>query len=158
MLIAQTPDSYCGMGKAFHPGYVSPKPLIPGWSWKKYHAQVKGHSPKQVMKDKTLSQSRLRRCEHCMLSGWFLEQKRHWWNLNRVRSSVNSDVLMFCLCVISFFNWSIVDLQCHVSFRRTTQWFSYTYIYILFQMFFLYRLLQNIEYSSLCYTACPLVI
>ena len=53
----------------------------------------------------------------------------------------------------SVFNWSIVDLVCCVSFRCTAKWFSYTYIYIyFFQILFPYRLLQNIEYSSLCYT------
>ena len=33
-----------------------------------------------------------------------------------------------------FFNWSIVGLQCRVSFRCTAKWFSYTYI--LFFRFF----------------------
>ena len=34
--------------------------------------------------------------------------------------------------------------------------FSYTYIYIyFFQILFPYMLLQNIEYSSLCYTVGP---
>ena len=31
----------------------------------------------------------------------------------------------------------------------------HTYISILFQILFPYRLLQNIEYSSLCYTVAP---
>ena len=48
------------------------------------------------------------------------------------------------------FNWSIVDLQC---FRCTAKWFIY--IYILFQILFHCRLLQDIEYSSLCYTVGP---
>ena len=34
------------------------------------------------------------------------------------------------------FNWSIVDLQYHVSFRCTAQWFSYTYIHTLCQYIF----------------------
>ena len=33
-----------------------------------------------------------------------------------------------------------------------------TYIYILFQILFCYRLLQNIEYSSLCYTKTKLAL
>ena len=38
-------------------------------------------------------------------------------------------------------NWSIIDLQCCVSFRYIAQWFSDIYIYILFQVLFPYRLL-----------------
>ena len=49
-----------------------------------------------------------------------------------------------------FFNLSIVYLQYHVSFRCTAKWRRD--IYILFQILFPYRLLQNIEYSSLCYS------
>ena len=30
---------------------------------------------------------------------------------------------------INFFNWSVVDLECCVSFRCTVKWFSHTYIY-----------------------------
>ena len=49
------------------------------------------------------------------------------------------------------------------SFRCTAKWFQvyiYIYIYIyhisiLFQLLFPYRLLQNIKYSSLCYTVGP---
>ena len=64
------------------------------------------------------------------------------------------------------FYWSTVDLQC-VSFRCTAKWFSYRYMYlsvciyihisisILFQILFHYSLLQDIEYSSLCYTVSP---
>ena len=47
----------------------------------------------------------------------------------------------FCLSVLEY---SI--LQCHISFRCTAR-----YIQILSP----YRLLQNIEYSSLCYTVGP---
>ena len=52
------------------------------------------------------------------------------------------------------FYWSIVDLQCFVSSRCTAKWFSYTYF---FQILFPYRLLQNIAYSSLCYSLSLLV-
>ena len=55
-----------------------------------------------------------------------------------------------------FFNWSIVDLQCCVSFRCSAKWFSYTtYISFFFQILFPYRLLQNADSRSLCYTVGP---
>ena len=57
------------------------------------------------------------------------------------------------------FYWNIVDLQCCVSFRCSFKWFSctymYKYIYSSFYILFHYRLLQNIEYRSLCYTVSP---
>ena len=49
--------------------------------------------------------------------------------------------------------WSVVDLQRCVSFWYTAKWFSYTYV--VFQILFSYRLLQDVEYSSLCYTLGP---
>ena len=66
------------------------------------------------------------------------------------------EINLFCLAVIIiFFNWSIVDLQCGLSFTCTAEWFSYTYIplyiYSFLKILFPYRLLQNIEYSSLCH-------
>ena len=67
--------------------------------------------------------------------------------------------IFFLSSFLSFY-WSIVDLQCCVSFRCTTKWFSYTHTHIyifLFQILFHYRLLQDIEYSSLCYTVGPIV-
>ena len=46
--------------------------------------------------------------------------------------------------------------ECFVSFRYTAKCFSYTYTYnILFQILFQCRLLQDIEYSFLCYTVGP---
>ena len=53
--------------------------------------------------------------------------------------------------------WSIVDLQCYVSFWYwyTAKWF---YIYLLFQIIFQYRLLKDIEFNSLCYTVGSLSI
>ena len=56
--------------------------------------------------------------------------------------------------------WNVVYSQCHVIFWCTAKWFSYTnththihtYIYILFYILFHYGLLQDIEYSYLCYT------
>ena len=50
----------------------------------------------------------------------------------------------------------IFNLQHCVSFKCIVKWFRYIYIYIYsFSDFFLYRLLQDIEYSSLCYTVGP---
>ena len=53
---------------------------------------------------------------------------------------------------IYFFCWSIVDIYI-LLVSSVHQSDSVTYI--LFQTLFLYRLLQNIEYSSLCYTIGP---
>ena len=52
--------------------------------------------------------------------------------------------------------WSIVDLQCCVSFRCTAD-DSVIHVHtpILFQILFPDRLLQKIELSSLCYTVGP---
>ena len=50
-----------------------------------------------------------------------------------------------------FFSQGIVDLECCVSFRGRAKWFGYT-LSILFQILSPYRLLQNTEYSSLCWT------
>ena len=68
---------------------------------------------------------------------------------------------IYQLYAISFANLKkiylcTVDLQCCVSFRCIAMWFTCTYIYIyFFQILFPYRLLQNIEYSSLGYTVGP---
>ena len=69
-------------------------------------------------------------------------------------------VISSLLTFICFFYWSIVDLQYCVSFRLTAEWFGYIYIYIyiyifLFLILFHYRLLQDIEFNSSCYTVNP---
>ena len=47
-----------------------------------------------------------------------------------------TSLLMLYFCLFIYFYWSIVDLQCCVSFRCTAKWFSFIYIYILFSRFF----------------------
>ena len=56
---------------------------------------------------------------------------------------------------LKLFYWSIIDLQCRVSFWCTPKWFCYTYIQILFHFLFHYGLFQYIEYRSLCYRVGP---
>ena len=57
--------------------------------------------------------------------------------------------------------FELVDLQCSVSGLHALGvyfgcvCFRYTYIYILFQILFNYRLLQDAQYSSLCGTEGP---
>ena len=48
---------------------------------------------------------------------------------------------------ILLYNWLIMCF----SFRWIAKWFSYTYVSILFQILFPFRLLWDIEQSSLCY-------
>ena len=71
-----------------------------------------------------------------------------WWNFfsESHRSST-----------IFFFYWSVVNLQCCASIRYTAKPFIFIHIstYFLFQILFHYRLSQDIEYSSLCYTGGP---
>ena len=43
------------------------------------------------------------------------------------------------------FNWNIIDLQYHVSFRCAAQWFSYIYIHTLCQYLFPCSLLQSMS-------------
>ena len=44
--------------------------------------------------------------------------------------------LRVCYKEIFSFYWSVVDLQCCLHFSCTAKWFSYTYIYVLFVIFF----------------------
>ena len=55
------------------------------------------------------------------------------------------------LLLFYFLNWKIVSLLC-VHFWSTAKWFISVYIYIL-QILLHCSLLQDIEYSSLCYSA-----
>ena len=74
-----------------------------------------------------------------------MKQKK-WNKLDKSKISPYSPFLKYT-CIY----WGIVDLQC---FRCTARWFSYTYTHILFFCLFSihYRLLQDIDYSSPCYT------
>ena len=58
-----------------------------------------------------------------------LKGEREWHNTCPVRNTKSGG---FCL----FFYWSIVNIWCCVSFWCRAKWFSYTYIYILFFIFF----------------------
>ena len=52
----------------------------------------------------------------------------------------------------NFLSWDMLDLQYSVSFRCQQSDF---YFSVLFSILFHYSLLQNIQYSSLCYTVSP---
>ena len=41
-----------------------------------------------------------------------------------------------------FFNWSLVDLQCSVSFRRTVKWFIYILFFFIFFHMVYYKILN----------------
>ena len=59
------------------------------------------------------------------------------------------------------FYWSIVDWK-YISFWCTSNWFRHISrnrcVYVLFQILFPYRLLQNIEYSFLRYAVGPCLL
>ena len=55
-------------------------------------------------------------------SGNSRTEKNQWKKLN-IHGVFNSSFFFFFLV-----NWSIVDLQCYVSFRCTAKWVSYTYL------------------------------
>ena len=59
-----------------------------------------------------------------------------------INSSRKYYVLIFVLFFNYIFYWSIVDLQCCVSFRCTAKWISYTYTYI----HSFYRLFSRIDH------------
>ena len=56
---------------------------------------------------------------------------------------------------LKFLFQSILDLRCCVSDTQQSDLLIHIHICILFQMLFLYTLLQSIEQSSLCYTLGP---
>ena len=79
-----------------------------------------------------------------------------WWSLHPWTSrQISAPLFLHIFSHLKFLsflnNWSIVGLQCF-SFKCTPNRCSCTCIYIYFQILFLYRLLQNIEYNSLCNT------
>ena len=82
---------------------------------------------------------------------WFFIYYYYVLPLNDSQVHVHWKRLVFFL----FFNWSVVDLQCFVSFRCTAKWFSYVYVYVHFHVLFHGGLLQDIEYSSLGSTVGP---
>ena len=55
-------------------------------------------------------------------------------------------LLYLIFLLICVFYWSIVDFQAH------SRWFRYTYTHIVSQITLPDKLIQNIDYSSLCYT------
>ena len=82
----------------------------------------------------------------------YFERKNPWKCIRLWSKSMLTKV--FGLCLI-FFYWSI-DLQYCVRFWCTAKWFWNRHIYICnFQILSHYSLLQDIEYSSLCYTVVP---
>ena len=63
---------------------------------------------------------------------------------------------LFWLIPLSFSSFSLkYSLQCWANLCCAAKLLSYTHIYILFYILFHYRLSQDIEYSSLCYTLGP---
>lgn len=58
------------------------------------------------------------------------------WNVNNMASFSLAVLIFNCKCITVLFNliftwyWSIVDLQCCISFRRIAAWFSFLYIYV----------------------------
>ena len=60
------------------------------------------------------------------------------------------------LDLINFFFWSIVDLQCCVSFYCKAKLFSHTYIHSFLDSFPI-QALQSIDQSPLCYTVGPCI-
>ena len=76
-----------------------------------------------------------------------------------VEGVIQRFIFIFLIFIFNHFYWGIVYLQSCVSFKCIRKWFSHIYmcvcIYILFQILFYYRLLQDTEYSSLCYTVGP---
>ena len=115
--------------------------------------------PSHQRTEENMGQNRLGRLLSCVLT-----KEKNVAIIAGIRSLLFR--LPCCLCrKFYFFNfyWCIVDLQCCVSFRYTAKWFRYVYhIYIYvyisecmyiysFSDAFLFRLLQDIKYSFLCY-------
>ena len=69
------------------------------------------------------------------------------------------EIKMIYISLLKIFFWNIVDLPCCDHLRCTAKWFNYTCIctniYSFFYILFHCRLLQDVEYNSLCYTVGP---
>ena len=81
------------------------------------------------------------------LKGW-TQEGEHAMPLDVLVLSFLKKIFIFLFPQILFlknFYWSIVDLQCCVSFSKVIQLYIYIYVYVLFQILYPYRLSQNIE-------------
>ena len=59
-------------------------------------------------------------------------RSQHQWQCSRKHSILSKKVHLDCdciphryQCIYFYFNWTIVDLQCCLSFRWTVKWFGY---------------------------------
>ena len=94
----------------------------------------------------------------------------HWvaWQTEDQTAVISLKIPRMNICqsqILVFFNWSIIALQCCFRFIWIAEWFRYIYRYIDIDIdmdveieiyfIFSYWLLQNIDYSSLCYIVGP---
>ena len=71
-----------------------------------------------------------------LLTYWYRSQRGTSGNLHWTWGYLS------CRDNFTEWNWSVVNLQCCVSFKCTAKWFSCTHTHILFQILFHYRLLK----------------
>ena len=75
---------------------------------------------------------------------------------NTVNSVIQTDFFKCFFNVVFILYWNIGDLQCCVSFAvQQSDSVIHVHKSTLFQILSPYRLLQNTELSSLCYTVGP---